>query len=584
MMEGKTSFHQHIMSKRIVSPKASISVMPDPTDEHCQRLPPAPATGGWRRASPRVAARVAATVLAVVSLSCAVCARADEPASTATVAAPTAPEEQETVTTEPLPADGKVDFSADIQPIFATHCAKCHGADRHSGGLRLDTEAGAIAGGDSHKPILGGTLETNELYQRVSSAERNYRMPKNAPPLPAEELERIKRWVEQGTPWPRPAKADTQPQGTLQAWYSQLDRYLQAYQRELSDAQQLAPWFLLGQLAILIVARCRVAVRKQRPWTTGKARRFCALCEQINGRELFLAWLLLVMMFPLTIWHHRDRRVTAQLAELRAAQMAQVSPWTRTIFGFPPKPIRPAHAKQLTGTYYRGNCERNPALFNNGNYLTAVFRISLCDVQHKQLQVGDAVPPEGMIVRMELDRAPGTTDLLYSNEIIASVCLSEQFPDAAASQSKPQVVGLETLEEHQRWAADYRLDPLDVKGKRYGIIYVYTGWKGDETIPADPHYAIVYDLMIEDGKLAEDSEIWMNSFGNSAVNLPERPELLPYREWFDDQPIPAITGENTKDPKLLGVEEYVQKGLIAPPQPAPPPRENPPAEKPQDEE
>jgi hypothetical protein len=31
------------------------------------------------------------------------------------------------------------------------------------------------------------------------------------------------------------------------------------------------------------------------------------------------------------------------------------------------------------------------------------------------------------------------------------------------------------------------------------------------------------------------------------------------KEWFDDQPIPEITGKNSTDPKLLGIPEHLPK-------------------------
>jgi hypothetical protein len=46
---------------------------------------------------------------------------------------------------------------------------------------------------------------------------------------------------------------------------------------------------------------------------------------------------------------------------------------------------------------------------------------------------------------------------------------------------------------------------------------------------------------------------------------PTPPEKIPYAEWFDYRPIPAITGPNSTDPTVLGVDEYVKKGLIKPP-------------------
>ena len=43
----------------------------------------------------------------------------------------------------------------------------------------------------------------------------------------------------------------------------------------------------------------------------------------------------------------------------------------------------------------------------------------------------------------------------------------------------------------------------------------------------------------------------------SIVSLPPDPNKLPFNEWFDDEPITEITGENTTDPKLLGIPEHV---------------------------
>ena len=44
-----------------------------------------------------------------------------------------------------------VGFRRDVQPIFAEHCAQCHGVDQaeRKSGLRLDRRDGALKGGDS---------------------------------------------------------------------------------------------------------------------------------------------------------------------------------------------------------------------------------------------------------------------------------------------------------------------------------------------------------------------------------------------------------------------------------------------------
>jgi mono/diheme cytochrome c family protein len=481
------------------------------------------------------------------------------------------------------PAPAPVDFATEIQPILAMHCIGCHGPKKRSGGLRLDAFSYIAAGGDSAKPIVGGTLETNELYARVSSSERTYRMPKNAGPLPDEDVARIRRWVEEGAKWSEasrgPAEAAKQP--FYERWLSSAGKLADRYQAEYTYALSYIYALLAVQVLLLVIARCKVAYHSQRRWATGKAARVCRFCSEVRSRELGLVWLLTFSAVALAFMRGHAQKVESALAKSEQFRARAESPWARTIYGSPPVPVRPDHPKQIAGTYYRGNCERNPELFNNGNYLTAVFHIDLCDAQHRTLQLGDPPPAGGVWVRVELERAPGTADVLFSKELMASVFLSQTFYDNIFQTLQEPPVRLETVQEAQRWVAYFPIGSPDSSGKVAGLIYVYTGRIENDMARGDPHYGIKYDLVFADDKLTADSDLWMNSFGNSVVALPEPAGKIPFREWFDFRPIPPITGTNTKDPKLLGIEEYVRKGLIKPenvPQPAAAPAE------PQDEE
>ena len=255
------------------------------------------------------------------------------------------------------------------------------------------------------------------------------------------------------------------------------------------------------------------------------------------------------------------------MVRLQMARTTTNSSWTNSIYGSPPRPFRPDHPKQVAGTYYRGNCERNAELFNNGNYLTAIFRVSLCNSEHAQISVGDPLPTDGILLRLEIERRPGTTDFLYSEDLMASVFLSSHFYDDRPTMLADQPAQLESLEEGRRWVAFVPLGTPDAMGNLQGLIYVYTGHVDKVTNSARGtiYYGISYDLKFADGKLTADSDLWMNSFGNSVFADPVPPGKLPYKEWFYYRPMPVITGENSKDPKLLGVEEYVKKGLIKPP-------------------
>ena len=173
-----------------------------------------------------------------------------------------------------------VDFKSEVQPILARRCLKCHGTDGR-GGLRLDDPKFAAAGGDSSKPVLGGTLETNELYQRVAATDSTYRMPKNSDPLPPAELETIKRWVEHGTPWPTADLAAAT--STFGSWGKNIDNFVERNQREILFLRWYAWLFLASQIVLLTISRAKLASRRGRAWTTGRMAPLCRFANSVTG-------------------------------------------------------------------------------------------------------------------------------------------------------------------------------------------------------------------------------------------------------------------------------------------------------------
>src|SRR5258708_22465204 len=98
-------------------------------------------------------------------------------------------------------AQHKVDFQADIQPIFEKSCGQCHSAKAQMGQLRLDSEATAMAGGQSGKVIVPGHARDSILYQRVAGLSDQARMPMGGK-LSADQIEKIRTWIDQGAEWP----------------------------------------------------------------------------------------------------------------------------------------------------------------------------------------------------------------------------------------------------------------------------------------------------------------------------------------------------------------------------------------------
>ncbi|MEP6536071.1 MAG: PSD1 and planctomycete cytochrome C domain-containing protein [Bryobacteraceae bacterium] len=95
----------------------------------------------------------------------------------------------------------QVDFTRDVQPIFAKSCYGCHGAKKQMGGLRLDSKAPALAGGQSGKSIQPSKASESTLYQRVAGIGDQARMPMGGKLEPAQ-IATIKDWIDQGAIWP----------------------------------------------------------------------------------------------------------------------------------------------------------------------------------------------------------------------------------------------------------------------------------------------------------------------------------------------------------------------------------------------
>src|SRR5688500_8896484 len=98
-------------------------------------------------------------------------------------------------------AQTKVEFSRDIEPLFKARCHGCHNAKVQSGGLRLDTRAGAFAGGYSGAVILPGKAADSRLIRLVAGLEKDLIMPVGGAKLAPQEVALLRAWIDQGAEW-----------------------------------------------------------------------------------------------------------------------------------------------------------------------------------------------------------------------------------------------------------------------------------------------------------------------------------------------------------------------------------------------
>jgi hypothetical protein len=110
----------------------------------------------------------------------------------------------------PSPAQqaDRVDFVRDVRPILRDHCLSCHSASKKKGQLRLDARSAAMRGGLGGKAIIPGKAAESPLYKLLVETDEDARMPQKAPALPGDKIELLRRWIDQGAPWPDDAAGE----------------------------------------------------------------------------------------------------------------------------------------------------------------------------------------------------------------------------------------------------------------------------------------------------------------------------------------------------------------------------------------
>ncbi|MEO2033000.1 MAG: hypothetical protein ABGZ35_13015 [Planctomycetaceae bacterium] len=265
------------------------------------------------------------------------------------------------------------------------------------------------------------------------------------------------------------------------------------------------------------------------------------------------------------VWSLQDQLRQAQLED-------EIHYATFYDFGYPPVPRRPDADRRVAASFYRGNDERSPRLFNDGNYRTATFHLSLCDADGGTIDLGTDLSDTDLFVKLEVERPPFTPDFLYSPELMDSMFLTakcDRFLEADGPAEDR--VTLTEVEPMLRWQALFPVERMrsccrDGEGETLrGTIYLCQEQFTDAWLSFFPkrrsgsrfHYGIHYDLETNNDELTARSDIYMGALYRTR-KLPTW--RVPMDEWFSHQPIPELPGENVADPELLGITDHVAVG------------------------
>ena len=68
-------------------------------------------------------------------------------------------------------------FESSVRPLFAARCESCHGAEKQTGALRLDSREGWGAGGSRGAAIVPGNPAESLLLHAVRRGDPDLQMP-----------------------------------------------------------------------------------------------------------------------------------------------------------------------------------------------------------------------------------------------------------------------------------------------------------------------------------------------------------------------------------------------------------------------
>ena len=111
----------------------------------------------------------------------------------------------------------RVDFNKEVRPIFEARCFACHGPSKQKGSLRLDRKADLEKGGESGAVVVRGKSAESVLVKHVVGDELD-RMPPNGAPLSRQQIDVIRRWIDQGATIPADVESKKGGKRSSEGW------------------------------------------------------------------------------------------------------------------------------------------------------------------------------------------------------------------------------------------------------------------------------------------------------------------------------------------------------------------------------
>lgn len=95
-------------------------------------------------------------------------------------------------------------FEKHVRPVLHANCEKCHGSEKQKGGLRVDSRAALLKGGDTGPALVPGDPAASLLLKAVRHLDADLKMPppKEGPKLSESVITDLTAWVKAGAVFP----------------------------------------------------------------------------------------------------------------------------------------------------------------------------------------------------------------------------------------------------------------------------------------------------------------------------------------------------------------------------------------------
>lgn len=264
--------------------------------------------------------------------------------------------------------------------------------------------------------------------------------------------------------------------------------------------------------------------------------------------------LIIALMFDLFYTHliHKESSKTNSLVE-------ELHSTTFLEYGEPLIPSISKLPASIKKTYYRGNDERNPGLYNGGNYRTAEFTIDLCNSSNDTIGYDSVVNYNNLFLRVTISKTPNTSNHFWSKKKMSNIYVTANSEKFHWSKNRlSDATNLYKIDSKNEWQFKYPLKSFSVGNENKlikGIIYLcekrYN--QNNSLIGGRFHYAFQFDLKIISNEISNTSDLWMGPlYRKRSLRIWEIPES----EWLSTDPIPINQmNDINKDPILIGIDE-----------------------------